>query len=106
MDEKDFEIQQTTEASNVVQELLDGILEEVVMQREFDIAAKGRRLSEGNWHPSSPIIPTSNTSVDISSLVHQHTPENVLVSFTMKRSHVQILQLKCVKQTAAGMLIY
>ena len=39
---------------------------------------------------------------DICSLVWTHTPSRSLVSYVLRDSHIELLQMKCIEQTASG----
>lgn len=39
---------------------------------------------------------------DICSLVWTHAPSRSLVSYTLRDSHIELLQMRCIEQTASG----
>lgn len=41
-------------------------------------------------------------SWDLISLICDHTPSRILVHYTLRDVHVQVLQLKCTEQMASG----
>lgn len=82
-------------AEVVVQELLDGVFEDVFQRTEWDITARIKDATRRSHTVHGPHF-------NLCTLVRVLHPSRVLTCFSLRRGRAEILQLRCVEQQASG----
>ena len=86
---------------STIQELLELLIDNVLSTRECDIAAKGRRLSQGV--ATSTEKNNITNPLDVISLIRRDTDQSdTLTDLSLLQGHTNVLQLKCVEQKVSG----
>lgn len=89
------------ESGAVVEELLAVLLNDVCSRTRWDIATRGKRLSDVGI-VDDPGSKASGPHFDVCTLIRRVQASRVLVNYCMRKGHAEVLQLECAEQQASG----
>lgn len=85
-----------------MEELLAVLLNDVCSRTRWDIATRGKRLSDVGI-VDDPGSKASGPHFDVCTLIRRVQASRVLVNYCMRKGHAEVLQLECAEQQASGL---